>query len=734
MSPVDELAAACGIADAYDDYKGERRVVAASTKRALLAAFGVVDATDDAGVARALVRIREAQWHEDAPAVVVVRTGAPCALHCTRDAAHAGAGIRWRVTLEDGARHGGTLSPGDVLECASGGNVLRERRAVVVPLAPPPGYHRLELRDAYGLDARVELIVVPERCYEPATLGDRERRWGIAAQLYALRSARDWGIGDFGALRRLVREAAALGADFVGLNPLHALYLSRPAHCSPYAPSSRLFLNALYVDVEAVPELAECEPARRMLAVPAFVERLARLRAAGLVDYPAVAALKLPVLRELHAAFAARHADGTTARGAAFRAFAAERGAALERHALYDALSARFGGAGWQGWPEAYRDPGSDAVRGYARAHAQDVALYAYLQFVADEQLAAAQAEARAAGMRVGLYADLAVGVDAGGADAWAAQTLYRTGASVGAPPDPLALHGQDWGLPPVDPRVLRARGYRDFAALVRANMRHCGALRIDHVMSLLRLWCVPAGARADAGAYVGYPFEDLLGIVALESQRNRCVVIGEDLGTVPEVLRSALPAAAVHSYRVLWFEKHADGRFRAPHEYPRCALAVVTTHDLPTLAGWWEGSDIVLREGLGLYPSADVGPRCRAERAQDRAALLQALASEGLLPDGVGAEPSVDAPMTDALAAAVHAYLARGASALMAVQMEDLLSMREAVNVPGTSTEHPNWQRRLASALEPALATGTVRALCARIEEERGRGPRPEPEASPRD
>jgi (1->4)-alpha-D-glucan 1-alpha-D-glucosylmutase len=734
MSPLDELAGACGIALAWDDYRGERRVVADDTKRALLAAFGVLDAPDDAGVARAHAALREARWREDAPPVVVVRRGARCAFPCTRDSAHAGSEIRWRVTFENGAVRDGALTPGDVVERGDAGGRPRESRAVVVPVAPPPGYHRLELRDAHGLDARVEIIVVPERCYEPAPLREGERCWGIAAQLYALRSERDWGIGDFGALRRLVRAAAATGADFVGLNPLHALYPARPAQCSPYAPSSRLFLNVLYVDVEAVPELEHCEPARRMLADPAFVRRIAELRSGALVDYPAVAALKMPVLRELHAAFVGRQGDGATARGAAFRAFVAGRGEALGRHALYDALSAHFGGTGWQGWPEAYRDPEGEAVRQYAQAHADEVALHAYLQFVADEQLAAAQAEAHAAGMRIGLYTDLAVGVDAGGADAWAAQTLYRTGASVGAPPDPLALHGQDWGLPPVDPRALRARGYRDFAAMLRANMRHCGALRIDHVMSLLRLWCVPGGARADAGAYVGYPFEDLLGIVALESERNQCLVIGEDLGTVPDAIRDTLPAAAVHSYRVLWFEKHADGRFRAPHEYPRRALAVVTTHDLPTLASWWEGTDIALREGLGLYPSPDVGPRCRDERARDRQALLAALSAEGLLPDGAAPDRAGETPMTDALAEAVHAYLARGASALMAVQMEDLLAMRDAVNVPGTSTEHPNWRRRLTLEVEPAFANETVRRLCARIGAERGRGPRPQPEASPQD
>jgi 4-alpha-glucanotransferase len=418
---------------------------------------------------------------------------------------------------------------------------------------------------------------------------------------------------------------------------------------------------------------------------------------------------------------ASARATGTARRHAGGR-FATSSPLAL--HARFDALCAHFGGRGWRSWPAQYRDPRGAAVERFAREQAGEVEFYLYLQWLADEQLASAQRLARSHGMLIGIYRDLAVGVDGDGADAWAARELYRSEASVGAPPDALALQGQDWGLPVLDPEVLRARGYRDFAQLLRLNMRHCGALRIDHVMALMRLWWVPRGAGADAGAYVSYPLEDLLGILALESERNRCLVIGEDLGTVPERMRKAMPAARVLSYRVLYFEKEHDGRFKAPARYPPLALATVTTHDLPPIASWWEGADLALRERLRLFPSETVRARSRVERTADRKALLEALAAQQLLPDEPDPDSAAYTQMSWELAAAIQVYLARSACALMAVQAEDLLLMRDPVNLPGTSTEHPNWQRKLSRSIEELFASERVRELCRRLRAERKRDP----------
>jgi (1->4)-alpha-D-glucan 1-alpha-D-glucosylmutase len=723
MSALDRLARACGIAADYEDYQGRRVAVSADTQRTLVKALGH-DAGTEAAAEDALRRLEDTSWTSALPPVLVVREDRPCVVVLTHDEQSGDAELRWDVTLEDGGTQHGTLRlyAGEVVGVhAPAGGGKRVRRRLLLPLAVPTGYHTLSVHGACAV-ARCALVVVPARGHVPAALDNGERRWGIGVQLYSLRSERNWGIGDFGDLRRLVAHAAEAGADFIGLNPLHALYPARPAHSSPYGPSSRAFLNLMYIDVEAVPEYEVSASARRRVAEAAFAERVAELRAAELVDYAAVAELKLPVLRELHAAFRERHLLPESDRARAFRQFVAQSGAALALHALFDALCAHFGGSGWREWPAAYHDPTSDAVRRFAREHADEVELYEYLQWIAAEQLAAAHADACARGMLIGLYRDLAVGVDGGGADVWAGQQLYRDGATVGAPPDALALHGQDWGLPPLDPRALRARAYSDFALLLRANMRNCGALRIDHVMALMRLWWVPEGAGADAGAYVAYPFDDLLGIVALESRRNRCLVVGEDLGTVPERVRTALPAAGVCSYRVLYFEKEADGTFRSPARYPPLSMATVTTHDLPPLVSWWEGSDLVLRDRLALFPTPEIRRRCYAERTADRRALLRALAVEGLLPFEPDPDSAAYTQMSFELATAIHSWLARSAAALMTVQAEDLLLLRDPVNVPGTTTQHPNWQRRLPRDVDALFAGRQVQALCARLRAERGR------------
>jgi (1->4)-alpha-D-glucan 1-alpha-D-glucosylmutase len=722
MSALDRLASESGIAATYEDYRGRHRSASADTKRALLEVLGH-DVGSQAAIEASLRRVEERRWSATLPAVRVVRSGRPCELVLTLDELAADIELEWEAALEDGRLQRGTLRAGNDVEArASISGHVRVRRRVTVPLDAPPGYHTLRVRGAGVADAECRLIVAPARCYVPDALDRGERRWGVAVQLYALRSPRNWGIGDFGDLRRLVALAADAGADFVGLNPVHALFPARPDHCSPYAPSSRAFVNLLYIHVTALPEYEACEPAQRLVADAAFAERLGQLRAADLVDYAGAAASKLAVLRELYACFRARHLAADSDRARAFREYVARSGVALTLHALFDSLCARFGGSGWRSWPQPYRDPGADAVRAFAREHAEEIELYEYLQWLAEEQLAAAQAEARTRGMLLGLYRDLAVGVDAAGADAWAGQRLYRSGAAVGAPPDALALQGQDWGLPPIDPGVLQARAYEDFVLLLRANMRHCGALRVDHVMALMRLWWVPAGAKADAGAYVAYPFDDLLGILALESQRNRCLVIGEDLGTVPEQVRAALPVAGVYSYRVLYFEKDADGTFRAPSRYPALATATATTHDLPTLVSWWEGADLALRDRLALFPTPEVRQHCYTERSADQRALLRALAADRLLPHEADPDSPAYTQMSFELAAAIHVWLARGSAALMTVQAEDLLLMRDPVNVPGTSTEHPNWRRKLTRDVDALFTGAQVQALCARLRAERGR------------
>jgi 4-alpha-glucanotransferase len=455
--------------------------------------------------------------------------------------------LHWTVSLADGAILRGEVSPDELQE-----GERREihgrwltRRLLVLPELPP-GDHRLSLSMTALSFTDGAIVMAPPHCYEPEVLEAGGRLWGVAVQLYTLRSRTNWGIGDFDDLQTLVRNGARAGADFIGLNPLHALFAANPAHSSPYSPSSREFLNVLYIAVASVPEYAACFEAQRVVASQRHATEVERLRATHDVDYGGVAALKLPLLRLLFAEFAAARRTHASARAEAFARFRAERGDALRLHAIHEAIDEHVRAIdpnawGWPAWAEELRDPRGAGVRRFERRHAAEIEFHAWLQWIADEQLGAAQRLARDLGMRLGLYGDYAVGVNPAGSETWSDQRVYRMGAAVGAPPDALALKGQDWGIPPQDPVALSKDAYRPFRQLIAANMRHFGALRIDHVMALFRQWWVPRGFSATDGGYVHYPLDDLMSVLALESHRQRCLVVGEDLGTVPDEVRVAM-------------------------------------------------------------------------------------------------------------------------------------------------------------------------------------------------
>jgi (1->4)-alpha-D-glucan 1-alpha-D-glucosylmutase len=630
---------------------------------------------------------------------------------------------------EDGSRAQTEVwfEEGELLESFEHEGGRYERRALALPFGIPAGYHELTLD---GWTQR--LIVVPESCYLPERLEQGARTWGIAVQLYGLRSERNWGIGDFTDLTTLARGAAAHGAGAIGLNPLHLLHSDAPAACSPYAPSSRYFRNALYLDVEAIPEFVASKRAKAMVRRAKFGARLRALRDAKLIDFVAVSAAKRAVLDVLFEEFEATNApEGIprTERGEAFSAFVRAGGERLRLTATFEALAERMGKRrrrpiGWQKWPEPYRRPDTPEVAEFARLHRARIAFFCYLQWQADVQLSAAAAACD--GMPLGLYCDLAVGVDHNSADAWADQELLVDDANVGAPPDGFTPHGQDWGLAPVNPAVLRERAYEPFVALLRANMRHAGAVRIDHVMGLMRLFWIPGRRKAVDGAYVQYPFDDLLGILALESRRNRCIVIGEDLGVVPEGFRERMERERILSYRLMYFEREWEGRFRRPEHYPALALASPGTHDLPTLRGYWEGHDAAFRGSIGFVADAQSHERERSERLRDRARLLDLLVELGLLAAEVRhallttGDPDVASLLLDEVVRAVYRMLARTPSLLMMVAAEDLAGEIEQANFPGTIHEHPNWRRRLGKTVEALLEAPHVRALFATLDRSR--------------
>ncbi len=698
---IDRLARLRGIGDAYHDYRGDLRYFSLKTKTDILRAMGC--AVDDPAALAAEVSDHEvSRWRQLLPPIATAR-GSRIGLDLNIPAREFGSTLVWTVNLEDGGRRAGVLSTADCPELwrgeVEGSWITRRRLELAVDL--PAGYHELEVRLA-GSVTRCALVLSPPECYEPPAIVQGRRLWGMAVQLYTVRSRGNWGIGDFGDLKRLIRWLAPRGAGFIGLNPLHALAPADPARSSPYSASSRHFLNVMYISVPAVPEFLECGAARALVDEPHFAERLQALRAAPLVDYRGVADAKFAVLDVLFRDFCERHLALETERAREFRAFVAGGGPLLHAHAMFDALDRHFCAtlgtpSGWLSWPDDYRDVNGAAAQNFAATHPLQVQFYLYLQWLAHDQLTSAQALARELGMPIGLYGDYAVGANPSGSETWMDRTSYRMGAEIGAPPDPLALKGQGWGIPPLDPVVMESQRLQGFVRLIRNNMHYYGALRLDHVMSLFRLWWVAAGDSPTDGAYVHFPLQQLITVLTLESDRGACLVVGEDLGVVPDEMRRAMPEFGLYHYKVLLFEKIA-GRFRRPDEFVRRGLGTVTTHDMPTLRSYWEGRDIDLRRNLNLYPSLDIQNEVSRERDQDRIALLAALAEQGLQPSSPAA-PGGD--FTPELANALHVYLARSATLLVALQIEDLLGMIDPVNVPGTDSEYPNWQRKLTADVE---------------------------------
>lgn len=715
--PIRRLGQLHGIDPSYTDFWGRRRRVSVATERALLEAMGA-NVGSEREVADSLREAEARPWRRLLAPVRVIAPPEPLEVTFTLPARLAGSAIEWTLAEQTGGVHQGTLRP-DELEAVGAAEVDGETyRRWRLPLAAdlPHGYHRLAVAvrgrsRAHG--GSLQLIVTPARCHGSER---SPRLWGVTAQLYGVRSARNWGMGDFTDLAELAEQAAALGIAAVGVNPLHALFPADANHISPYSPSSRLFLNVFYLDPEAVPDLAESSEAQALIGDAGFRSAIDQARSADLVDYPTVWRLKLRVLELLFQSFRVRHLLSSSARAGAFCEFRKEMGEALERHALFDALHEHAlrttGTWSWDNWPEPLRRPDSAEVAAFAREHRDRVDFFAYLQWLADAQLGDAQARARARGMPIGLYHDIAVAVNPASAMAWANPGVSLSGASAGAPPDWFNPNGQNWVLAPFSPVGLREGGYGAFAATLRHNMRHAGAVRIDHVMGLKRLFWIPEGAAPAEGAYVRYPFDDLVRIIALESERHRCLVIGEDLGTVPRGFRTAMQRAGMLSCRVLYFERAPGGGFAPPAAYPRRALVSASTHDLPTLKGFWTSRDVRWREMLRRFPNEEALCTARAERERDRVLLLGALERAGLLPVGIDPKAPPD-EASEELVVAIHRYLAESPGYLLMVQLEDAAGEEEQPNLPGTD-EHPNWRRKLGLSLERLLDEPVVRRIVA--------------------
>jgi len=662
---VERLAAAVGVAEGWKDQQGRDVATAPETKRALLAAMGLP--SDEAGAAEALrAREREAAARL-LPRETVARSGAAVALPVARP-------VSWRLEREDGG-------------------VEEGRAADAVRFTATDGVHRLVAEGESCL-----VIAAPARAPSAAEIAGAPKVWGATGPLYGLQSETSLGLGDFRDLALAAERLAPTGCDFLGINPIHARGIAHEGY-SPYSPSSRIALAQGHVAPRDAPNFRDCAEARRLMEEAGAA--VAAARDGPFAQYAARAAAASPVLRALFEDFAAAPAERPDRR--AFAAWRGGPGAALDSFALFEALSLRFGDD-WRLWPEPFRRPDSPDVAAFARANPADVEHHLWLQWLAETQLSEAQARARAAGMRFGLYLDLAVGVRPGGADVWAHPESFAQGVSLGAPPDPLAPNGQSWALAPFSPEGLRRRAYDPFRLTLRAALQHAGLVRIDHVLGLQRAFWAPEDGETPGG-YVSFPLDVLLAIVRLEACRAGAAVVGEDLGTVPDGIRRKLAESGLYGCSVFQFEGDPPRRWRAE------TLGSFGTHDLPTIRGWLAARDVDWRERAGHFDAGRADAH-RAEREGDVAGALRRIRAEGLPHE-----------TPDDIADSIHRMIAAGASEIAAVSLEDAFGMVEQPNLPGTLDEHPNWRRRLPVPVEAFADHPALERIAALMRAERPRG-----------
>ena len=689
-----ELAILSGAEPGYFDIDGHWHELIPSTALRLLQSLNIgVGSLDELRASRA--DLVQQQWRKVLPAALVKNSNAenlPIEINLSESLFEAQ--VHWVILCEGGGELVGEFRPdyfNVIKECRIGDELYR-RFNIILKVQLEPGYHQLEIRFKSGQRVNSQLIAVPEKAFLPCD----ERLWGLSTQLYALAGGSNWGLGDFGDLRELVLETSRLGGHVVGLNPLHCPQL-HPGPCSeetlsPYSPTSRAGLNLLYIEIPEVPEFSQLELSSE--ESKALETTTIQLRESTLIDYEKVLLLKLQFLEKLARMFYSL--EGSDARMKQFQEFRRVEGSRFSQLALFQALQEHFCSLdksvwGFHLWPEEYQRPDTSAVKEFRRTHEDRVKFYEYVEWLAHSQLSSIKMLTESRGMKVGLYLDLALGSADGGADVWINPGLFAKGVNLGAPPDQLGPKGQDWGLPPMIPDKLVELGYQPFITALKFNMRYAGALRIDHIMQVMRLFWIPQGMPASAGAYMRYPLDELIGIIALESQRNQTVVVGEDLGTVPDQVRDSMSRRGILSYKVLYFMKGHDGRFLSPKDYPHDSLVVTSTHDLPTLSGYWEAQDLRTCQSLNLFPSEEISNRLFDLRNTDIAELINALRDSGLW-----SEQGVPQVMNSNLISAIHKFLAKTPALLQIVQLEDLLGVKEQTNLPGTVHEHANWRRKL--------------------------------------
>ncbi len=663
---VEFLSTYYGIIPYYYDIWGKLHRTTIDQKINILLCMGV-DAQDDNRTEASIARMAEDITENPCPPVITVDEGTHITVPVTTEKQLSR--FKWLLVEEDGSEHAGcsSISRDKPIKKITAGKTEFFVFLHTISTLPKPGYHKLYIELPDGKKINISVIVSPQRAYQKF-----DASWGISAQLYGVRSDSNLGIGDFGDLETLLRISSLMGARFVGLNPLFCMYYDNPEHISPYSPSSRRFLNPWYIDIRKIPEYKDSH-------VEKYETMIEELRKSRLVEYRRVIPLKNLILERIFEEFLKK---GTANyRWKLFERFCSKKGRVLDDFAIFEARRSVLK-TPWFLWPSEFNEPVSD----------ERILFHKFLQFIAEEQLSKAVDMGKNLHPPVSLYLDFPVGVDAGGFDTWLESELYSLSVELGAPPDDFNPLGQKWGIVPFIPHRLKAIAYTPFIEMLRTVMKFSDLLRIDHIMGFMRLFWIPSGSTPAEGVYVGYPFDDLLRIVALESQRQNCIIVGEDLGTVPDEVRKSMNRKKIFSYKVFYFEKKDDGTFKSPRKYPPRSMSASSTHDLPTLAGYWKERDIEIRRRLNLIPESSV-KKLKIDRKRDKEQIISLLKREGLL----------DNPQSDIrhVIEGILKFIARTESILTAVQIEDLLMSEEQPNLPGVVKEYPSWKTRWAKKVE---------------------------------
>lgn len=702
---VDRAAAELGVDAEFWDIWGNHHRPSPEAKRAMIAAMGLSCGTAEE-LENALAARAHREWKRLAPPSVVASEPGPHVLPLHIPVELLGRPAKLTIRLEDGSESVVKLNLSDLPRTSSIGleGHMLARIEAPLPDGLPLGYHDVSVRVG-SRTGKTRYIVTPEHAWTHPHLARGGRAAGIAISLYGIRSTRNWGCGDFHDLAELMRWATEeLQISFIALNPLHAIHNRPPYNTSPYLPNCIFYQNFIYLDIEAIEDYAQCRRARRLRSSAAICAEIEALRTSLLVEYERVSALKLRFLKLLFAQFL-REWRRDTPRAGEFRAFIEQEGDLLAQFATYCALNEHLHQRNpdmwiWPQWPKGYQRPDSTRVRAFRAKHWRRVLFYQYLQWQIDKQLRQAQQMARKRGMSIGLYHDLALATDRFGSDLWAHRPFFIPGCRVGAPPDDFSPTGQDWGFPPPNSDHHRETGYRLFVESIRKNCRHGGALRIDHVMRLFRLYWIPDGFTAAQGTYIRERSNDYLRLLALESVRNQVIVIGEDLGTVEPEVRETLARYGILSYRLFYFERDGQGEFRGYTEYPQQALVTSTTHDLPTVAGFWTCADIAARHVAGIVDDERFQAQV-ADREREKQKMLDLLFRMGLLASELPRSTTAYPELTTELLNAIVRFLALTPSQLLAINQEELTKEVSQQNLPGTTSQYPNWSRKMKFSLE---------------------------------